>query len=85
MSKGRFTALLAIILAAAIILKPPQEKIVYVAQNETGCTQYAEETVPQEFEIENENEIDGETAAVIAIIIIIIIILLFGGSETESS
>jgi len=76
-SKGRFTALLAIILAAAIILKPPQEKIVYVAQNE----QYAEDIVPQEIE----NEIDGETAAVIAIIIIIIIILLFSGSETESS
>ena len=81
MSKGRFTALLAIILAAAIILKPPQEKIVYAALNETGCTQYAEETAPQEIE----NEIDGETAAVIAIIIIIIIILLFSGSETESS
>ena len=85
MSKGRFTALLAIILATAIILKPPQEKIVYVVKDETGCVQYTEETVPQEFEIENENEIDGETAAVIAIIIIIIIILLFGGSETESS
>lgn len=81
MSKGRFTALLAIILAAAIILKPPQEKIVYVVKNETGFVQYTEETVPQEIE----NEIDGETAAVIAIIIIIIIILLFGGSETESS
>ena len=83
MSRGRFTALLAIILAAAIILKPPQEKILYVVKDETGCVQYTEETVPQEFEIEN--EIDGETAAVIAIIIIIIIVLLFGGSETESS
>lgn len=50
MSKGRFTALLAIILAAAIILKPPQEKIVYVLKDEPGCVQYTEETVPQEQE-----------------------------------
>ena len=83
MSKGRFTALLAIILAAAIILKPPQEKIVYVVQNETGYVQYTEETVPHEQE--RENELDNGPAAVIAIIIIIIIILLFSGSETESS
>ena len=83
MSKGRFTALLAIILAAAIILKLPQEKIVYVVQNETGYVQYTEETVPQEQE--RENELDNGTAAVIAIIIIIIIILLFSGSETELS
>ena len=83
MSKGRFTALLAIILAAAIILKLPQEKIVYVVQNETGYVQYTEETGPQEQE--RENELDNGTAAVIAIIIIIIIILLFSGSETELS
>ena len=81
MSRGRFTALMAVILAAAIILKPPQEKTVYVAENRTVCTQCAEEIIPQE----NENGLDGETAAVTAIIVIIIIVLLFGGSETESS
>ncbi len=80
MSKGRFTALLAIILAAAIILKQLQEKIVYVAENQTVCTQCAEEIAQ-----ENETELDDGTAAVIAIVIIIIIVLLFSGSETESN
>ena len=81
MSKGRITALLAVILAAAIILKPPQEKTVYVIQNETGCVQYTEDEMP----LETENENDSGTAAVIAIIIIVILIVLFGGSEQESS
>lgn len=79
MSKGRFTALLAIILAAAIILKPPQEKIVYVAETQLVCTQCAEEIAQG-----NETELDDGTAAVIVIVIIIIIVLLFSGSETES-
>ena len=81
MSKGRFTALLMVILAAAIILRPPQEKTVYVIINEeTGQVQYAENEIPQETEC----NIEKGTATVIAVIIILFIIWLISEPEIEN-
>ena len=81
MRNGRFTALLMVILAVAIMLRPPQEKTVYVIINEeTGQVQYAENEISQETEC----NIEKGTATVIAVIIILFIIWLISEPEIEN-
>ena len=81
--KARITALLLVLLAAVLFLRPPQEKTVYVIMQttESGEVRYVEtERLPTEYEDKTEDD----ATALVVIILIVIIVWLFGECGSES-
>ena len=82
--KSGVAAWLLALLAAVLILRPPQKKTVYVIvqTTESGEIRYTEaEQIPTE----NEDRYEDESDIAIVIIVIIILVWLLGCSETEMS
>ena len=75
---------LLILLAAVLILRPPQEKTVCIVVQtaESGEVRYTE---AEEFPTENGDGSEDESTVAIVIIVIIILVWLLGYSEAETS
>ena len=81
---AKVPAWLLALLAAVLILRPPQEKTVYVIVQtaESGEIRYTE---AEEVPTENGDRSEDESDIAIVIIVIIILVWLLGCSETEMS
>lgn len=82
--RSRVLAWLLALLAAVFILRPPQEKTVYVVvqTTESGEVRYTE---AEEVQVDNGDGSEDESTVVIVIIAIIILVWLLGYSSSETS